>query len=378
MKYTLNSQEYNDIFKDAQEKFDLEMLKREKTIANMNKKLMIINYANEFINNKVDRINAGIYYNNKLKVFDQEVSGSFNQYGYMVHPKFKSDPIDIFNLKLSDGNTMFKNSSSESSNNTLICHVDDVENELYIDILKNETSTSKEIIFDELIKPEIKISYEINSENKISLGTMRFNMIEIDPYISGAYDITKIEIFTLDTTTADIAATPTHIIEGIENIGKTRIILDEKVKFSKVVFTFSIKDFASEINNIKIYPFGLKHIHFFEANFLEDSCAIVPIYANDYFEYIYNDITLYSALGKIETTADYYNIEFYTDYENNTLTGKVYTSSDAQSYRIVKNTKVLYAKIPLLWFNDITKEKKYLSLTGILFNYTTEENIFLL
>ena len=79
MKYTLNSQEYNDIFKTAQEKFDIEMLKREKSIMDMNKKLMIINYTNEFINNKVDRINAGIYYNNKLKVFDRNLSGLYNR-----------------------------------------------------------------------------------------------------------------------------------------------------------------------------------------------------------------------------------------------------------------------------------------------------------
>ena len=366
MKYTLNSQEYNDIFKNAQETFDSEMLKREKTISDMSKKLMIINYANEFINNKVDRINAGIYYNNKLKVFDKNISGSYNQYGYIVHPKFKSTPIDIFNLKLTDGKSMFKNS--------LICKVNNIENEAYVNLLVNETSLYKEILFEEMVDSKITISYELNS--KVSLGTMRFNVIEIDPYISGAYNIDKIEIYTMDPSSASIKVEPTTIIEGVNEIGKTRIILDNKMKFSKVVFTFSV-NFNSEINGINIYPFGLKHIHFYEANFLESSSVIVPIYANDYFEYIYNNITLYSALGKIETTTDYYNIEFYTDYEGNTLTGRVYPSSEAQAYRIVKNTKTLYAKIPLFWTNSVTNEKKYLSLTGILFDYVTEESIIL-
>jgi hypothetical protein len=77
------------------------------------------------------------------------------------------------------------------------------------------------------------------------------------------------------------------------------------------------------------------------------------------------------------TTCEFYNIEFYTDFINNTLTGKVYTSSDAQAYRIAKNTKVLYAKIPLIWVNEATKDKQYLSLSGILFNYTVDENIFI-
>ena len=366
MKYTLNSQEYNDIFKNAQEKFDTEMLKRDKIINNMNKKLMIINYTNEFINNKVDRINAGIYYNNKLKIFDKNVSGMYTQYGYMVHPKFKSEPIDIFNLRLSDGNSLFKNS--------LKCKVNGIDNEQYINLLVNESSPMKEILFEEMITDKITISYELNS--RVSLGTMRFNVIEVDPYISGAYNIDKIDIYTMDSSTAAISNEPTLTIEGIDEIGKTRIVLDNKMKFSRVDFTFSV-NFNSVINYVDIYPFGLKHIHFYEANFLEASSVIIPIHSNDYFEYIYNDITLYSAEGKIESTTDYYNIEFYTDYEGNTLTGRVYASSDAQAYRIIKNTKTLYAKIPLLWENSVTKERKYLSLTGILFNYTTEESLIL-
>ena len=366
MKYTLNSQEYNDIFKTAQEKFDTEMVKREKVMSDMAKKLMIINYANEFINDKVDRINAGIYYNNKLRVFDKNISGVYNQYGYMVHPKFKTEPIDIFNLKLTDGNSMFKNS--------LKCKVNDVDNETYINLLVNETSAFKEILFEEMVEDKISISYELNS--KVSLGTMRFNVIEIDPYISGAYNIDKIDIYTMDTSTASIKVDPTLTIENIEEIGKTRIVLDKKMRFAKVVFHFSV-NFNSEINGINIYPFGLKHIHFYEANFLEASSVIIPIYSNDYFEYIYNDVVLYSAQGKIESTAEYYNIEFYTDYEGNTLTGRVYPSSEAQAYRIIKNTKTLYAKIPLIWENTVTSERKYLSLTGIVFNYTTEESLIL-
>jgi hypothetical protein len=376
MKYTLDSQAYNDIFKNAQEKFDMEMLKREKIIENMSKKLMIINYTNEFINNKIDTmgvgmINAEAYHNNKLVVFDKNISGMFNQYGYMIHPRFKSEPIDIFNLKLTDGNSMFKNS--------LICRYNDnvEKGAQYLNLLVSDTSISKEILFEKNTSEITTISYEIDPNNKVSLGTMRFNVIEIDPYISGAYDIEQINIYTMNTDTASVNAVPSVEIKNVQTIGKTRIILNKKVRFSKVEFVFK-NNFKTDMGGLNIYPFGLKHIHFYEANFLDNSSVVIPIYSNDYFEYIYNDITLYSAEGKIETTADYYNIEFYTDYDNNTLTGKVYTSSDAQSYRIIKNTKVLYAKVPLLWFNDITKEKKYLSLTGILFNYTTEENIFLL
>ena len=378
MKYTLDSQAYNDIFKNAQEKFDNEMIKREKIIENMSKKLMIINYTNEFINNKIDTMDVGMlnakaYHNNKLVVFDKGISGMYNQYGYMIHPRFKSEPIDIFNLKLTDGNSMFKNS--------LICKYNDNEEKgaQYLNLLVSDTSIAKEILFEKNTNEITTISYEINSNNKVSLGTMRFNVIEIDPYISGAYDIEQINIYTMNSDTATVNATPSIEIRNVQAIGKTRIILNEKVRFSKVEFTFK-NNFKTDLGGLDIYPFGLKHIHFYEANFLEDSVAIIPIYSNDYFEYIYNDIKLYTAEGIKEDIVDNYGIEFYTDFDNNTLTGRVYPSSEAQAYRIAKNTKTLYAKVPLLLDNKDSNGKTvrtYLSLTGILFDYSTEESIIL-
>ena len=377
MKYTLSSQEYNEIFRTANKKFDEEMAKRDVIMNNISKKLMIMNYANEFIENKITNFNNTVDYDSKLTTFNAEAYGVFNQYGFTVHPKFKNDPIDIFNLKLTTGNTMFKNS--------LTCKVskdinpeeesEGEENEDYINVLMSDNNLEKKIIFEELTTEKIKIEYVLNS--KTSLGMSRFNMIEIDPYIYGAYTIDYIEIFTLNEINGMISEKPIKTVYTISNIGKLRVILDEKVKFSKVVFHFDLKNVKTQVNNIDIYPFGLKHIHFYEADFLENSTVIVPIRANDYIEYIYNDIVLYHAGDPIETTCDYYGVEIYTDYINNTLAGRVYTSSDAQAYRIAKNTKVLYARIPLIWSNKANDDKKYLSLSGILFNYTVDENVFI-
>ena len=372
MKYTLSSQEYNDMFKNANKIFDKEMAKRDVIMNNISKKLMIMNYASEFIENKITNFNNTVDYDSKLTTFNAEAYGTYNQYGFTVHPKFKNNPIDIFNLKLTTGDTMFKNS--------LTCKVNDEDNESYINILMSDNYIEKEIIFDELSfkdeeDPKIRIEYTLNS--KVSLGMSRFNMIEIDPYIYGAYSIDYIEIFALNEVNGVIAEKPLKTIQAIQNIGKLRIILDEKVKFSKVVFHFDLKNIKTQVNNTHIYPFGLKHIHFYEADFIQDSSVIVPIRATDYIEYIYNDIIIYQAGDPIETTCEYYGIEIYTDYINGTLTGRVYTSSDAQAYRISKNTKVLYAKVPLIWSNKANKDKKYLSLSGILFNYTVDENVFL-
>ena len=373
MKYTLSSQEYNDMFRNANKKFDEEMAKRDILMNNISKKLMIMNYANEFIENKITNFNNTVDYDSKMATFNAEAYGVFNQYGFSVHPKFKNNPIDIFNLKLTTGNTMFKNS--------LTCKVfkngnEDGEDNLdYINILMSDNNIEKKIIFEELTNESVKIEYELTSAS--TLGMARFNMIEIDPYIYGAYTIDYIEVYHLSEVSGLIAEKPLKTIYTISNIGKTRIILNEKVKFAKVIIKFNLANVKTQVNNINIYPFGLKHIHFYEADFIDSSAVIVPIRANDYIEYMYNDIILYHAGEPIETTCEYYGIEIYTDYINNTLTGKIGISSDAQAYRIAKNTKVLYAKVPLIWTNKANADKKYLSLTGILFNYTVDENVFI-
>ena len=158
------------MFRAAANTFDSEMAKRDLAIKNMDKKLMIINYANEFIETKLTNLNSSVETNKKLITFSNDLGGNYNQFGYIVHPKFKREPIDIFNLKLMSGSTMFKNS--------LKCKVNDEENESYINFLMADNSLEKEIIFDKLSEPKLTIEYTL--DNEVSLGTMRFNIIEID------------------------------------------------------------------------------------------------------------------------------------------------------------------------------------------------------
>ena len=154
MKYTLSSQEYNDLFRTASETFDAELIKRDLAIKNMSKKLMIIDYANEFIERKLEFIGENISssysstgYISKVISFKNSFGDTFNQFGHSVHPKFKKDPIDIFNLKLTTGNTMFKNS--------LMCKVNDEEitdendDRYYINLLVADNSIDN--VLDDII-----------------------------------------------------------------------------------------------------------------------------------------------------------------------------------------------------------------------------------
>lgn len=361
----MGSKEFNDIFHNAQ-KSTLEFEQRIQAIKNdVNKKIMIINYNEEFINKKLDAVNTGMVANDKIMAFDYNSYGIFNSYGYMIHPKFKKTPIDIMNLKLPTGNNFFREGVNAKVNGE--------ERPEYVNVLMSDNHISKQIIFEEFDTDRVTLEYTL--DNHYELGVMRFNMIEIDPYLFGAYDLLSIKIYTLDKTNT-ISAEPTYMCNGFNNIGRTRIVLGDKVKFAKVELEFKV-NFKTERNMVDVYPFGLKHVHFLEADFLENSFVISEFISDKFIEYVMDDMMIYSTQGKYKIDAHEYNIEVYTDYENNTLMGKVNLSSDAGIYRIPKNTKKLYVKIPLVIKNDNTKITEYLCLNGLGLNYTTEEQVIL-
>lgn len=362
-----SSKELNDIFEKAKTKSDEITVAINSIKKDITKKMQITNYACEFISNKQDVINAGLIKDEKITIFDTYTQGIHDRFGYLIHPKFKKSYIDIFNFKLLTGDTLFKDS--------IISKVNDIELPIYKNLLMSDNNIKKEIVFEEFKTNNIKLEFEI--DNTVSLGTSRFNVIELDPFIYGAYDILSVEIYNLDVS-GQLASTPAKVVEGYQSIGKTRIILDEKVKFSKVIINFKC-NFETEVNGIKLYPFGLKHINFIEADFLTESYVVAEIRSDKFIEYIYNDIKLYTSNGIKETTCEAYDIDIYTNYDNDTFTNKVYTSSEASTYRIAKNTKVLYAKIPLIKLNSIkdNNSKEYLTLNGIKFNYIDNEEIIL-
>lgn len=361
----MNSKELNNIFQNAQDK-NIKFEQELQAIKNdMSKKINIIKYENAFINQKLDVIDTGLLANEKTVSFINNSYGSFNSYGYMVHPKFKKTPIDIINLKLPNGDNFFRDD--------IIAKVNDIEKSNYASILMADNHISKSIVFEEFDKDTIKLEYSL--ANEYTLGVMRFNTIEIDPYLYGAYDLMSIEIYSLDETN-NISSEPSIYTAGYDNIGRTRIILPEKVKFTKVVFNFKV-NFKVEKNFVDIYPFGLKHIHFYEADYSESSFVITQFTSDKFVEYVMNEMTLYTTRGKQKVQASQLGIEVYTDYENNTLMGKVNLSSEAAIYRIAKNTKTLYVKIPLLLKDQKTNAKQYFCLNGIELNFTTNEEIIL-
>lgn len=362
----MSSKELNKIFKESRDMSYAVNEKIDNIKSDISKKLAILKYETEHINKKIDTIGTNISRDLSVISFDHTSSGLYTDYGYSVHAKFSKSPIDLFNLKLSSGSSMFREDVAVGIN--------DIYKEEYKSIIMAENNMNKAIVFEELFTDIATVDIELDRSN--ILGTSRFNMIEIDPYLYGAYDILNVNIYSLDTA-GTLKNEPDISLNGFDKIGRTRIILPEKKKFYKITIDFKI-NFKSLKADQEIYPFGLKHIYFYEADFNPNSFVIAELNNEDYIEYIYDDLKLYTTQGILDTSIDEQQIEVYTDYIGNTLSGRIYPSTEAIKNRIAKNTKKLYIKIPLVLYNKAESSiREYLCLNGIKFNIQTFEEVIL-
>lgn len=356
---TMSSQELNKIFKEAQDKSIKVVKELDNAKKDISKKLTILNYQTEFIKNKLNTVKGEVTQDDIVS-FDYTSIGDFSDYGTCIHAKFNKTPIDLFNLKLNNGGSMFRDD--------IFVRINGIEREEYKSILMTENTLNKEIYFEEYFSDVVNIEVELDRSN--ILGTSRFNMIEIDPYIYGAHDILSINVYTADET-GETKHEPTFSINGFDSIGRTRIILDKKYKLHKISIDFktNMKSYKAEQ---EVYPFGLKHMYFYECDFKPSSFVIAEYSSNEFLEYINDKTMLYTTKGKIDTTLTEQKIEVYTDYIGNTLSGRVYPSTETDKNRIIKNTKKLYLKIPLIKDDFFDSSRKdYLVLNGIKVNART-------
>lgn len=361
----MSSQELNEIYIKARDNSNEVGNKINNMKQDASKKLSILRYQTEYINKVQNSIGTGISDPNII-AFDHTSLGNFNDYGSSVHAKFTKTPIDLFNMKLLNGSSMFRDD--------VFVKVNDIEKEEYKNLLLADNNINKKIVFEEFFSDIVTVEIELDRTN--ILGSSRFNMIEIDPYMHGAYDILSTNIYTVDLS-GKIENEPAIVLNGFDNISRTRLLLPSKKKFYKITIDFKI-NFKSLKADQEVYPFGLKHLYFYEADFNPNSFVIAEFRSDKFIEYVNDDIKLFTTQGAINTTISEYGIEMYTDYSGNTLNGRVYPSTEAVKNRIAKNTKKLYVKIPLVIFDKSTnKIKDYLCLNGIHLDAKTFEEIIL-
>jgi hypothetical protein len=354
----LSSEELNMIMIDSKQQIDNINTKLNIVKADLESKLKVIRHESDYMGTKLSLLSSGGYTPDlKIKLFQNNAMGQFDAYGSTVHAKFIKPPINVFNLQTTE-NVFFRRDATVLVNSQSA--------DRFNSMLEHENSPTKIMFFEEFQTDTLNI--EINVDRNASLGSTRFNMIEISPFLPGSFDISSLEIYSINED-GTLNNTP-DAYGPIVSVGKERLLLPKKYGFFKIKMTVLLK-YESSMGDSPLYPFGIKHIYFYNADFYPGSFAAVPIISSDYFSIIKDDITVITPTGKHNSTISNEGIEIYLDLVDGTLKTPVYVSTATQRNEIVKNTKKLYAKVPLSTGDVDDTIIRNSSLVGISFNTET-------
>ena len=289
-------------------------------------------------------------------------SQGYTLYGQTAHASFVSLPSQVFNI-LTDTGPIFKDNAkvwfiTEEDGET----VEDYEYK-YCNILKQETDPSKEDVFHTFSTGQVTL--RIETMPSYLIGGARCNMVELCPYLPGTFSIREIRVWTIDQYLSNDLTIPAYIspeIVSYNNMGAARFYLDaadhRTLQIYRVEFDLVIKQQENG------YPFGLKHIYFYDATMdTANSYAIVKIEKDNYIGSIGRTVTVTTPEGQntIQPKQYCYSedpdncIRFYMLYENGALQNEL-TYDNA----IARNITSFYIKIPLfkpikaITLNDVT------------------------
>jgi len=344
----MSSQEYNKILYDATNKIE-EVSNEMKTIRNdMIKKLMIINHEQEYLSQLYDRTLHSMQQDNTFVFLNNNrYQGLFSGYSSVAHAYFKQTPINVFNLKVVNGKESFFRDEVKVT-------INGIEDDTFKNILKAEDVADKEIFFEEYeFSSAIKkldngtpveeksnlLTLVIETDKAKAIGTSKFNIVEIDPYLYKSFNIEALNVYT------DDSENPTVTIRNIEKVGKTRFILDKKYDFKKVEFVIRTL-YCSTTNGKDVWPFGIKHLFFLEADFRNDSYVIVDYTSDDYIDEVKDSVEVITSTGVRTSSLTEEGINIYLSRSNGMLENLQEPSNDIKK-PIARNLNTIYFHIPL-------------------------------
>lgn len=361
----MSSHDFNNILKDTNKKIE-DMTDSIYNIKNnIDKKLLIINHENEYLNYTMN--NMMLKQKEEIQGYSENAptlvlltnnhNGLFETYSNIVHAYFKKSPINVFNLKS-------VNNPKSYFRDEVLVSINDIYTDYYKNILIADDNSNKQIFFEEyeskkeilknkisepIISTDNQITLSIEVDKKKIIGISKFNMIEIDPYLYKSFDIDSINIYGDDYTN------PIYTSNKLESVGKTRIILDKKYDFKKVDFKITPK-YSIIKDSMEVIPFGLKHIYFFEADFRNDSYLIVEYQSNRFIDYIENIIDVINPFNTYESSLTEQGIKIFLENNNGVLENEQEPSKNVKKH-IARNLKKIYFKVPI--GNNIENNSNY-------------------
>lgn len=362
----MSSAELNDIMLQSKDEIKSVSDKIDSIKLEMEKKLLITEYDNQYTNLRIQEIKNNIIQPTPgFRSFTKDCTGAYDSYGYSSHPKFLRNPLNMFNIELSNGQIFFRDDVKVMINS--------VNDDSYKSMLMHDSLAAKDIFFKEFDTDTLEISISADATNP--LGPTLFNTIELDSYLPGSYDIVDITYSYYDVngnkntdmslkdalySYRDSAAQDILMKE----VGQTRLILPDKVSLIDITFKLKL-NYSFDKQGKKVYPFGLKHLYFYEADYNVSSTVktggiaygsyiITTITSNQYINMVYDEIALRSTIGNIDTRLTAEKIELYLDYVDGVLDTPINPGDE-----IPRNTNTIYVRIPLV---------KLESIIGIQFN----------
>lgn len=258
----------------------------------------------------------------------ENAEGNFSTYYLDILPDLVKQPLNVFNIT-STQTTFFRDDV------TLNLLKGNEEKEDVTDILKHD-SLKNTYFFKRFTDKDITFMLDIK-DYQYPLGASRFNMIEIDAFLPGSFKIKSIALYYGEDSI---------VYNNFNRIGKNRIVLDEKKQIQKIEFCFELLYSVKNGEHV-YYPFGLKHIYLYDADFKEDSYAIVKIKSDRLIDLIQDECLINSNRGVVETTLNKLGVEIYAHYADNQLYMPIAISTPYEIYELPLQTDTLYAKIPV-------------------------------
>lgn len=341
----MSSNELNKILEDANEQILKTGARVEEIKDDIETKLKVITYENRYVQSIMEKIRLGGYAKADFIPLAGIKSSRVSEFGSTVHARQIREAINVFNISTSSMNKIYFREDVKVS-------VNDVESDEYTSILKHDT-IPKGIFFNEYEHDVITLKIEL-SELSMILGPTKFNIIEIDPFLSGSFDISDIRVYEF-TSTGGVSENSVPVSLGrYENIGPQRIVIPEKLSFYKIEIDINAK-FETWKNGSKIYPFGIRHLYFYDMDLDPSSYVIAEIKSDEYISYIRNEIKIKGVSKEIESTIKEMEIELYLDMDKTTfkLSTPIEESTSDNIKEISKNVKVIYAKIPITTSDSI-------------------------
>lgn len=348
-------QEYNDL--------ETSIIKQhnsyDKKLEIMNAVLEYSNYLNNQMSRYIDSLKDGnrinetifdgetvlkknIYNANKILFADTnkvlEANSNYEKYGNCIHPKIVGNLDNLLNFNSAAG-YIFKNSATVSIN-------EEVKEE-YIDVLKHDTILNKMPIFSQYSSDTATLTIEF-PDNPI-VGSATCNAIEISPFLAGASILKNITIITTPGTQLSNKAI---VIDYDQPLEDTRILFDNTYSIKTMVLNFKL----TFVNNLGMYPFGLRHIYLYNANFdTKNSNIVIKNEYKNLIKYINDNIVISdqsadevgNRYSKHSTTCSEMDIKLYSYLSNGNLLYPIETHARDIVNQISRNTKVFYADIPV-------------------------------